>query len=156
VWPVFTSPIFWLALLMVPVFVNMRDFAWRYYKRMYHTQAYHVVQEIHKFNIPDYRPRQEWFRKAVAKVRLTQRMRRGRGFSFSQGETGQLKLIRAYDTTQYVGMCSLFGMRCLMHLARTERSRRVEIPDTPIAANFPAAKYILLDNNVSMKTIEFG
>jgi phospholipid-transporting ATPase len=43
------------------------------------------------------------FQKAIKKVRATQRMRRQRGFAFSQTETNnqeQARLIRAYDTSQ--------------------------------------------------------
>ena len=43
------------------------------------------------------------FQKAIKKVRATQRMRRNRGFAFSQTENGrqdQAKIIRAYDTSQ--------------------------------------------------------
>jgi phospholipid-transporting ATPase len=42
------------------------------------------------------------FQKAIKKVRATQRMRRQRGFAFSQTETNnqdQTRLIRAYDTS---------------------------------------------------------
>ena len=42
------------------------------------------------------------FQKAIKKVRATQRMRRQRGFAFSQTESktqDQEKLIRAYDTS---------------------------------------------------------
>jgi phospholipid-transporting ATPase len=45
------------------------------------------------------------FQKAIKKVRAVQRMRRNRGFAFSQtedatGRQDQAKLIRAYDTSQ--------------------------------------------------------
>lgn len=69
--------------------------------------SYHIAQELQKYNIPDYRPRQEqcvdltsrttrWlltlglsrFQKAIKKVRAVQRMRRNRGFAFSQTEDG--------------------------------------------------------------------
>jgi phospholipid-transporting ATPase len=43
------------------------------------------------------------FQKAIKKVRATQRMRRQRGFAFSQTEThnqDQTRLIRSYDTSQ--------------------------------------------------------
>ena len=43
------------------------------------------------------------FQKAIKKVRATQRMRRNRGFAFSQTENGkqdQAKIIRAYDTSK--------------------------------------------------------
>jgi phospholipid-transporting ATPase len=70
------------------------------YKRTYDSKAYHIIQEIQKYNIPDYQPRMEWFRKAVHKVRQIQRMKRNRGFAFSQNETGQANLIRVYDTTR--------------------------------------------------------
>lgn len=43
------------------------------------------------------------FQKAIKKVRAVQRMRRNRGFAFSQTENGrqdQAKLIRAYDTSK--------------------------------------------------------
>lgn len=86
--------------------------------------SYHIAQEIQKYNIPDYRPRQEQyalvfdfqserqlltlpvcrFQKAIKKVRAVQRMRRNRGFAFSQTENparqDQSRLIRAYDTSQ--------------------------------------------------------
>jgi hypothetical protein len=44
------------------------------------------------------------FQKAIKKVRAVQRMRRNRGFAFSQTETAgaqdQARLIRAYDTSK--------------------------------------------------------
>lgn len=70
------------------------------YKRIYKPRTYHIVQEIQKFNIPDYRPGMEQFQKAIRKVRAVQRLRRSRGFAFSQNESGQeAHLIRVYDTT---------------------------------------------------------
>lgn len=65
-----------------------------------HVWLLQVVQEIQKYNLPDYRPRMEQFQKAIKKVRAVQRMRRNRGFAFSQTEEGQEQLIRAYDTTK--------------------------------------------------------
>ena len=42
------------------------------------------------------------FQKAIKKVRAVQRMRRNRGFAFSQSEQQgeQTHIVRAYDTTQ--------------------------------------------------------
>lgn len=45
----------------------------------------------------------EQFQKAIRKVRQVQRMRKQRGYAFSQAEEGQTKLIQAYDTTQHRG-----------------------------------------------------
>ncbi|KAF9228273.1 phospholipid-translocating P-type ATPase [Gyrodon lividus] len=98
-----TDAVFYLMLLLLPVFCLSRDFAWKYYRRTYTPLSYHIAQELQKYNIPDYRPRQEQFQKAIKKVRAVQRMRRNRGFAFSQTENGrqdQAKLIRAYDTTK--------------------------------------------------------
>lgn len=53
----FGSPVFWLMIIVLPVLCLLRDFAWKYAKRMYYPQAYHHVQEIQKYNIQDYRPR---------------------------------------------------------------------------------------------------
>lgn len=53
----FGSPVFWLMIVVLPVLCLLRDFAWKYAKRMYYPQAYHHVQEIQKYNIQDYRPR---------------------------------------------------------------------------------------------------
>jgi hypothetical protein len=47
--------------------------------------------------------RMEQFQKAIRKVRQVQRMRKQRGYAFSQGDEGQMRLIRAYDTTQHRG-----------------------------------------------------
>ncbi|CCM04383.1 uncharacterized protein FIBRA_06558 [Fibroporia radiculosa] len=99
-----TDAVFYFMLILVPIFCLTRDFVWKYYRRTYRPESYHIAQEIQKYNIPDYRPRQEQFQKAIKKVRAVQRMRRNRGFAFSQTENAarqdQARLIRAYDTTR--------------------------------------------------------
>ncbi|KIK09858.1 hypothetical protein K443DRAFT_671169 [Laccaria amethystina LaAM-08-1] len=98
-----TSSVFYFVLIFIPIFCLVRDFVWKYYRRTYMPSSYHIAQELQKYNIPDYRPRQEQFQKAIKKVRATQRMRRNRGFAFSQtesaGKQDQAKIIRAYDTS---------------------------------------------------------
>ncbi|KAI8613701.1 hypothetical protein BC830DRAFT_1170031 [Chytriomyces sp. MP71] len=95
----YTSATFWASLFIIPVLPLIRDLFWKYYKRTYWARSYHIIQEIQAYNIPDYRPRMEWFKKAVYKVRQIQRLKRSRGFAFSQTESGQANLIRNYDTT---------------------------------------------------------
>ncbi|TFK80361.1 phospholipid-translocating P-type ATPase [Polyporus arcularius HHB13444] len=99
-----TNWVFYLVLLLVPIVCLTRDFVWKYYRRTYMPETYHIAQEIQKYNIPDYRPRQEQFQKAIKKVRAVQRMRRNRGFAFSQTENAsrqdQERMIRAYDTSK--------------------------------------------------------
>ncbi len=51
------DPIFWLQMLVLPVLCLLRDFAWKYARRMYRPETYHHIQEIQKYNIQDYRPR---------------------------------------------------------------------------------------------------
>ncbi|KAF1991080.1 phospholipid-translocating P-type ATPase [Aulographum hederae CBS 113979] len=99
----FSSPVFWLQGLVLPVLCLLRDFAWKYAKRMYYPQAYHHVQEIQKYNIQDYRPRMEQFQKAIRKVRQVQRMRKQRGYAFSQTDESQARVLQAYDTTRERG-----------------------------------------------------
>lgn len=53
----FANPVFWLQTLALPLLCLLRDFAWKYAKRMYYPQTYHHIQEIQKYNIQDYRPR---------------------------------------------------------------------------------------------------
>jgi phospholipid-transporting ATPase len=90
-------------------------------KRMYFPQTYHHIQEIQKYNIQDYRPRyvfwvnfpilllltnpnsMEQFQKAIRKVRQVQRMRKQRGYAFSQADESQTRVLQAYDTTQERG-----------------------------------------------------
>jgi phospholipid-transporting ATPase len=98
----FSSPAFYALCLILPPVCLIRDFAWKYAKRMYYPQAYHHVQEIQKYNVQDYRPRMEQFQKAVRKVRQVQRMRKQRGYAFSAGdESGQqMRVLSVYDTTQ--------------------------------------------------------
>lgn len=95
----YTSVTFWAMIFVLPVLCLLRDFAWKYYKRMYYPESYHYVQEIQKYNVADYRPRIEQFQKAIRKVRQVSRMRKQRGFAFSQAEEGQERLVRMYDTT---------------------------------------------------------
>ncbi|SCU90974.1 LADA_0F07382g1_1 [Lachancea dasiensis] len=97
---VYGSATFWLMCIVLPFFALLRDFVWKYYKRTYTPESYHVVQEMQKYNIGDHRPRIEQFQKAIRRVRQVQRMKKQRGFAFSQSEVGgQDKVIRMYDTT---------------------------------------------------------
>lgn len=99
------SATFWLMIIVLPTFALLRDFAWKYYRRMYVPETYHVVQEMQKYNIADYRPHLQQFQNAIRKVRQVQRMKKQRGFAFSQSEEGgQEKIIRMYDTTQRRGV----------------------------------------------------
>jgi phospholipid-transporting ATPase len=96
----YSSATFWLALILIPVACLLRDVAWKYFYRLYYSEDYHIIQEFQKFNIPDYRPRMDQFKKAVHKLRVMQRHKRNRGFAFAQNETGEADLIRRYDTTK--------------------------------------------------------
>ncbi|KAJ5542520.1 hypothetical protein N7535_004942 [Penicillium sp. DV-2018c] len=100
----FKSPIFYLMAIILPCICLLRDYAWKYAKRMYYPQNYHHVQEIQKYNVQDYRPRMEQFQKAIRKVRQVQRMRKQRGYAFSQADDGgQMRVLNAYDTTRSRG-----------------------------------------------------
>lgn len=100
---IYTSAPFYLMAIIIPVACLTRDIAWKYAKRMYKPQAYHHVQEIQKYNIQDYRPRMEQFQKAIRKVRQVQRMRKQRGYAFSQADESQTRVLQAYDTTRERG-----------------------------------------------------
>ncbi|KAI6380252.1 hypothetical protein MCOR25_001681 [Pyricularia grisea] len=99
----FPSAVFWVQLFVLPVLCLLRDVAWKYAKRMYRPEAYHHIQEIQKYNIQDYRPRMDQFQKAIRKVRQVQRMRKQRGYAFSQADESQTRVLQAYDTTQNRG-----------------------------------------------------
>lgn len=129
----FPSAVFWVQLVVLPVLCLLRDVAWKYAKRMYRPEAYHHIQEIQKYNIQDYRPRydtnlsflinhfravtskklklisfhlhnsMDQFQKAIRKVRQVQRMRKQRGYAFSQADESQTRVLQAYDTTQNRG-----------------------------------------------------
>ncbi|KAI7869217.1 hypothetical protein BDF14DRAFT_1874354 [Spinellus fusiger] len=85
---------------MLPMLWGNGNFWFFIVMRMYRPMPYHFVQEIQKYNLPDYRPRMDRFRQAVNKVRRIQRLKRNRGYAFSQNESDQTKIIRVYDTTQ--------------------------------------------------------
>lgn len=99
----FTSPVFYAMNILLPAVCLLRDYAWKYAKRMYLPQTYHHVQEIQKYNVQDYRPRMEQFQKAIRKVRQVQRMRKQRGYAFSAADESQDRVLRAYDTTRERG-----------------------------------------------------
>ncbi|TQS39159.1 hypothetical protein Golomagni_00321, partial [Golovinomyces magnicellulatus] len=116
----FPSPVFWLQVIVLPILCLVRDVSWKYSKRMYFPQSYHHIQEIQKYNIQDYRPRyqkslpflisltnmvdrMEQFQKAIRKIRQVQRMRKQRGYAFSQADESQTRVLLAYDTTRERG-----------------------------------------------------
>ncbi|KAG7193218.1 aminophospholipid translocase [Scheffersomyces spartinae] len=99
----YPSITFWAVVFGVSILCLLRDFGWKYLKRIYSPESYHYVQEIQKYNIQDYRPRMEQFQKAIRKVRQVQRIKKQRGFAFSQTED-QEKIVRLYDTTKKRGV----------------------------------------------------
>lgn len=76
--PLYSSAVFWLTIVILPMICLFRDFCWKYVKRQYFPRSYHIIQEFQKFNISDYRPRMDRFRRAIHKVRMIQRMKRNR------------------------------------------------------------------------------
>lgn len=96
---------FWSMVFGITVLCLLRDLAWKFYRRNYMPQSYHYVQEIQKYNIQDFRPRMEQFQKAIRKVRQVQRIKKQRGFAFSQVDNqDQEKIVRLYDTTKKRGV----------------------------------------------------
>ncbi|KAL7010116.1 aminophospholipid translocase [Cystobasidiomycetes sp. EMM_F5] len=94
-----SNGIFYFTIILMPVLCLSRDFAWKSYKHFARPEPYHIIQEIQKLNLPDYRPRKTQFSQAIKKIRALQRTRRNRGFAFSQTEESQERIIRSYDTT---------------------------------------------------------
>ena len=100
----YASLTFWSMVFGVASLCLLRDIAWKFFKRSYSPELYHYVQEMQKYNIQDYRPRMEQFQKAIRKVRQVQRIKKQRGFAFSQVENqDQEKIVRLYDTTKKRG-----------------------------------------------------
>lgn len=100
----YPSITFWAMVFGVSILCLTRDLAWKFFKRSYNPESYHYVQEIQKYNIQDYRPRMEQFQKAIRKVRQVQRIKKQRGFAFSQVDNqDQEKIVRLYDTTKKRG-----------------------------------------------------
>lgn len=100
----YPSLTFWATVLSIATLCLLRDFCWKFYKRMYHPELYHHVQEIQKYHIQDSRPRMEQFQKAIRKIRQVQRIKKQRGFAFSQVDNqNQERIVRLYDTTRRRG-----------------------------------------------------
>lgn len=94
---------FWAMVFGIALLCLLRDFSWKYLKRRIAPESYHYVQEIQKYNIQDHRPRMEQFQKAIRKVRQVQRIKKQRGFAFSQTDQDMEKVVRLYDTTKKRG-----------------------------------------------------
>lgn len=105
----FKSPIFWFTAIIISFFCLLRDFAWKFFKRSFTPESYHFIQEIQKYDISDSRPRMEQFEKTIRKVRQVQRIKKQRGFAFSQAENqNQEKILGLYDTTKKRGKYNNF------------------------------------------------
>jgi phospholipid-transporting ATPase len=46
------SPVFWFVLIIAPIAALLRDFVWKYVKRTYWPELYHIVQEIEREAAP--------------------------------------------------------------------------------------------------------
>lgn len=100
---VYGSAVFWLTIIVVPVLCLMRDFLYKFYKRQWNPEFHHIVQAMQKNQIQTHRPKFSSFQKTIRKVRQVHRMRKQRGFAFSQVE-GQESIVRKYDTTKRRGI----------------------------------------------------
>ncbi|KAJ3271263.1 hypothetical protein HDV01_006935 [Terramyces sp. JEL0728] len=96
---IFSSYTFFLSLIFLPFAINLRDFAWKFYKRFFFPQSYHIVQEIQKHNIPDYSLQAQWFHSTVIKIQRMKEMNYGYAFSQNDQQFGQ-KVVDLYDTTK--------------------------------------------------------
>ncbi|ODV97125.1 hypothetical protein PACTADRAFT_84362 [Pachysolen tannophilus NRRL Y-2460] len=94
---VFGSLTFWAMTFILPLLCLVRDFAWKYYKRMYSPESYHFVQEVQKYNINDHNPRLISFHKKIRRMRQIKRLKKFKGYAFEDG--GGERLVRLYDTT---------------------------------------------------------
>ncbi|VEU19547.1 DEKNAAC100038 [Brettanomyces naardenensis] len=99
---VYGSLCYWMSIILIPLLCLLRDFLWKYYKRNWDPEFYHEIQKIQKYQIQDHKPKFSSFQKTIRKVRQVHRMRRQRGFAFSQAE-GQEAIVRKYDTTKRRG-----------------------------------------------------
>ncbi|QPG76827.1 aminophospholipid translocase [Brettanomyces nanus] len=99
---VYGSLLYWMTIIVVPALCLLRDFLWKFYKRNWNPEFYHEVQKIQKYQIQDHKPKFSSFQKTIRKVRQVHRMRKQRGFAFSQAE-GQEAIVRKYDTTKRRG-----------------------------------------------------
>jgi len=93
------SSFFWLASLIIPVVAIYRDAVWLYYRRMYMPQGYVIVQEIERFRSGEHLELPNPFAGSNVAARLFQRIKKNRGYAFSQNESGQAELVQKYDTT---------------------------------------------------------
>lgn len=89
--PLITSPAFWFASFLLPIFATARDLGWKFYKRQYRPREYHIIQEIQLEEKKvgksiQLQPKQR-------KIRVGKRAIRG--FSFSQTEGGQTQALRS-------------------------------------------------------------
>lgn len=100
---VYGSAVFWLTIIVVPVLCLMRDFLYKYYKRQWNPEFHHIVQAMQKNQIQTHRPKFSSFQKTIRKVRQVHRMKKQRGFAFSQ-VAGQENIVRKYDTTKRRGV----------------------------------------------------
>ncbi|CDK29912.1 unnamed protein product [Kuraishia capsulata CBS 1993] len=97
---VYNSMNFWFMIFILPVLCLSRDFLWKYYRRMYRPETYHVVQELQKAKYQETGPRSESFRNSLKRLRQSVRMRKRTGFAFDQGGTDQDRLMKLFDTTK--------------------------------------------------------
>ena len=100
---IYGSGVFWLTIIVVPVLCLMRDFLYKFYKRQWNPEFHHIVQKMQRSQIQTHRPKFSSFQKTIRKVRQVHRMKRQRGFAFSQVE-GQESIVRKYDTTKTRGV----------------------------------------------------
>jgi phospholipid-transporting ATPase len=100
---VYGSAVFWLTIIVVPTLCLMRDFLYKFYKRQWNPEFHHIIQTMQKNQIQTHRPKFSSFQKTIRKVRQVHRMKKQRGFAFSQVE-GQENIVRKYDTTKRRGI----------------------------------------------------
>eukprot|EP00834_Sanchytrium_tribonematis_P006647 NODE_509_length_6670_cov_0.463856.p4 type:complete len:108 gc:universal NODE_509_length_6670_cov_0.463856:485-162(-) len=89
------SGLFWSICVIVPALALSRDIAWKYYKRHYGYDSYHIIQEMQTNGQSGVRQNGERIQNIVKKVKHIQIKKRS-GYAFSQSG-GQSDMIKAYE-----------------------------------------------------------
>ncbi|KAI8850835.1 hypothetical protein BC829DRAFT_143232 [Chytridium lagenaria] len=98
--PTFGSPVFYFAIIIVPIMVNFRDFCWKYFKRTYRPRSYHIVQEIQKIQHSRLPSSYGMVQEGCSQGPSNSASQAYSWFRLLAEREGQANLIRVYDTTR--------------------------------------------------------
>lgn len=105
IYRLFETPTYFLLVMMVPVLALLRDATWKFLKRSYTPEPYHIIQEVCKVRtVTDIKKKDEIQRQRRSAAFLTSQRRKNTGYAYVGDEPNAERIGKIHREGTMVGL----------------------------------------------------